>query len=111
MPQASGSDGRGDLPVHADWLMQVVVEVDRLEDRRETGAVDIAACTAYGAQVAIGPDQLALGQRVAGDAFHFHAFIDVEIDVLVVSLGGDRPGALRVPDHEIGVSSDLDGAL
>src|SRR3954466_11981745 len=107
----SGSDGSGDLAVHADRLAQVVIEIESLEDGREAGTIDIAAGAADGAQVPVGPDQLALRQGVAGGALHFHAFVDVEIDVLVVGPGGDGAGALRVPDHKVGVGSDLDRTL
>ena len=75
----------------------------QVEHRRVGRALDITAGTAFGAQVAIDPDQLAGADGVAGHATHGLAFEDVEVNLLVMGLGRDSACALRVPQDQVGV--------
>ncbi|MNJ43009.1 hypothetical protein D3C77_379940 [compost metagenome] len=48
---------------------------------------------------------------MAGDATHGLAFEDVEVHLLMVGGGRDGPGALRVPEHQVGIGAHAQGAL
>lgn len=84
---------------------------EQIEHRRVCRPFDVAPGTTLGAQVAVGPDQLALADGVAGDATHGLAFEDVEVHLLMVRGGRDGPRALRVPQHQVGIGADAQGAL
>ncbi|MNH06205.1 hypothetical protein D3C79_655660 [compost metagenome] len=48
---------------------------------------------------------------MAWDAAHGAAFENVEVHLLVVGFGGDGAGALRVPQHQVGIGTHADSAL
>src|SRR5262249_40194026 len=86
----------------------LVLAPDGLEDGREGRPRDTAPGPLLDIQLAVGPDQLALADGVAGAASDLHALEDVEINLLVMGLGGDGAGRRGVPDHDVGIGADAD---
>ena len=44
---------------------------------------------------------------MTSNAAHRLALEDIEVDVLVMSFGGDSAGAVRVPHHNVGIGTHL----
>src|SRR5206468_1315889 len=79
--------------------------------RREWRPGNELSVALLGAQFAILPSDAAAGQRDARRAGAGDAFEHVVIDAAGLGLGRDGLGPGRIPDHEIRVGADRDGAL
>src|SRR5437868_5904291 len=80
---------------HSRRLMLLGPLAQQIKHCRVRRPFDIPPGPALGAQVAVGPDHPALADGMAGHAAHGLAFEDVEVDLLVMGLGRNRPRALR----------------
>src|SRR5262245_63001168 len=68
---------------------QIALLLHGLVDDREGRAVDVAAGALLHVELAVCPEEIALTDGVAGHARADEALEDVEVDLLVVGLGGD----------------------
>lgn len=98
-------------PLYCNRLLHFALHFQGVVVAGEGGAVDVAAGAAHGADVAVFIDDLAARDGDGVGALDLHAFEDVEIHFLVVGLGGDFAGLLRVPHNDIRVCADGDIAL
>src|SRR5262245_51918290 len=76
---------------------QLALLLHGLVDDREGRAVDVAAGALLHVELAVRPEEIALTDGVAGHARAGEALEDVEVDLLVVGLGGDGARALGIP--------------
>ena len=93
-----GFSGRlGAQRARRGWVPAFQRALGRREVCAKRRPLDVAALALHGAQVALHEHQLALAQRVGGDAAHGAAFEDVEVALAVLGLGRQGLRALAGP--------------